>query len=177
MGQLANSVGLAKGTLYLYFKTREEVLLALFEDNFSTWVSRFQDQLNPDLSDEAFCTLFLKTALCQPVFITLLLHLSAVIEHNISVNALISSKRHMRAQMDALSDDIAKALGLTKTQSIDVLMGLAPLLVGTAQHNLAPSMDRTPLPTDVREFITSFETEALFTRNAHRIISGIRAGH
>ncbi|MBX2881265.1 MAG: TetR/AcrR family transcriptional regulator [Granulosicoccus sp.] len=176
MAKLASSIGLAKGTLYIYFKTREEVLLALFDEKFATWASDLKAQLKPGLTNQAFCSAFLQTAVAQPAFIPLLLRLSAVIEHNISVNVLISSKRVMQRQLEALSEDVANCLSLSKTESIEVLMGLAPLLIGTAQHDLAPNLDRTPLPTDVRAFVDSFATEELFSRNACRIISSIRDG-
>ncbi|MEQ9689217.1 MAG: TetR/AcrR family transcriptional regulator, partial [Bauldia litoralis] len=40
MSGLAKRAGLAKGTLYLYFETREEVFLALYLDALAAWAAR-----------------------------------------------------------------------------------------------------------------------------------------
>ena len=41
MNKLAAATGLAKGTLYLYFATREELVLALYTDLHNGWINRF----------------------------------------------------------------------------------------------------------------------------------------
>ena len=41
MNKLAAATDLAKGTLYLYFATREELVLALYTDLHDGWIHRF----------------------------------------------------------------------------------------------------------------------------------------
>ena len=41
MDKLAAAADLAKGTLYLYFSTREELVLALYTDLHDSWMNRF----------------------------------------------------------------------------------------------------------------------------------------
>ena len=43
MNKLASAADLAKGTLYLYFVTREELVLALYTDLLEGWIDRFLD--------------------------------------------------------------------------------------------------------------------------------------
>ena len=43
MVNLARLAGVVKGTLYLYFKTREEVLLTLYNQSLARWSHVFLD--------------------------------------------------------------------------------------------------------------------------------------
>lgn len=45
MAKLAQKVGLAKGTLYLYFETKEELLLALVEELLGRWFREIRRKL------------------------------------------------------------------------------------------------------------------------------------
>ncbi|AWN22641.1 TetR/AcrR family transcriptional regulator [Deinococcus irradiatisoli] len=40
MNQVAREVQLAKGTLYLYFETKEELFLALLTEHYKTWITQ-----------------------------------------------------------------------------------------------------------------------------------------
>jgi len=46
MAQLARRAGVVKGTLYLYFKTREELFLTLYEQSLVRWSQVFRDCLS-----------------------------------------------------------------------------------------------------------------------------------
>jgi AcrR family transcriptional regulator len=45
MAKLAEKVGVAKGTLYLYFETKEELLLALVEELLGNWLGEIHRKL------------------------------------------------------------------------------------------------------------------------------------
>src|SRR3712207_3851108 len=46
MAALAKEAGLAKGTLYLYFRTKEALFLALLESGFDAWFDVIDARLN-----------------------------------------------------------------------------------------------------------------------------------
>jgi len=177
MASLAKSVGLAKGTLYLYFRTREEVMLALCVAHLDDWATTLDGHLRPGLSDTDVCTLLLCTAVARATFLALLMRLNVIIEHNVSIDALVAAKRAMRNRFGLLAATIARALDLRADEAMDALFALAPLLIGAAQHCHGPDLDPEALPEDVREFMDAFETERVFVPNACRIIRCIRAGH
>ena len=54
---LASKAGVVKGTLYLYFKTREEVFLALYDQSLNRVSERFIAELTPGITDRALCEL------------------------------------------------------------------------------------------------------------------------
>ena len=176
MGALAQTLGFSKGTLYLYFHTREEVLLALSDLKIAAWASALTQQLNQPLGADEFSESFYSTARRDPTLLPLLMRLDAVIEHNVSIEALIAAKRSMRNQFVQLAGATAHSLNLTAAQGLDLLSALAPLLVGTARSDQGPALQDEDLPADIREFINSFDSHRTFTTNACRIIQGIRAG-
>ena len=54
MGNLAKKAGVVKGTLYLYFKTREEVFLTLYNQSLIRWSGVFLDGLQTAMSDRDY---------------------------------------------------------------------------------------------------------------------------
>lgn len=176
MAGLAKGMGFSKGTLYLYFRTREEVFLALCDLKMTAWANAFNLALQPNMQANEFCTAAFNTAQQDPELLPLLMRLNAVIEHNVSIEALVIAKRSMRNQFMQFAGATATALDLNAEQSLDLLHALMPLLVGAAQTDQAPALLDEELPADIREFIDSFDARQTFTTNACRIIQGIRAG-
>ena len=66
---LASKAGIVKGTLYLYFKTREEVFLALYDQSLNRWSEKFIQRLPETLEDHAFCKLLYDTAFGDPLYV------------------------------------------------------------------------------------------------------------
>ena len=54
MAHLARLAGVVKGTLYLYFKTREEVFLSLYNQSLVRWSQVFLESLRLDMSDRDY---------------------------------------------------------------------------------------------------------------------------
>ena len=51
MGLLSKRAGVAKGTLYLYFGTKEEVLLSLYSQEFERFCNTIVVGISPDISE------------------------------------------------------------------------------------------------------------------------------
>ncbi|MDP8257097.1 MAG: TetR/AcrR family transcriptional regulator [Candidatus Alcyoniella australis] len=45
ISQIANEAGVADGTIYLYFKNKDDILIKLFEENLETLISQFKSRL------------------------------------------------------------------------------------------------------------------------------------
>ena len=54
MAKLAKRAGVVKGTLYLYFKTREELFLTLYEQSLIRWSEVFIDCLLDSMTSKAY---------------------------------------------------------------------------------------------------------------------------
>jgi AcrR family transcriptional regulator len=172
---LASKAGIVKGTLYLYFKTREEVFLALYDQSLNRWSEKFIQQLPESLEDRAFCELLYETAFGDPLYVPLQARLEKVIEHNVSLDCLLLSKRNFLQEVDRLAAASADVLRLRNEQALEVIKTLGVLIVGVAGADLAPSLDGEEIPEDVQHLLASFSSRPIFVKNAERIIQGVRS--
>ena len=175
MSHLAKRAGVAKGTLYLYFETREEIFLTLYEQSLIRWSQIFINDLPVSMSSKSYAQKLYSTAMADGTFLPLLIRLEHIIEHNVAIPRLISSKQIFIDQVDAIAEVTSIALTLNKPQAIEVVKTMGVLLIGATQGDQGPSLDNEELPKDVRDLIESFSSEPLFTKNAARIIEGIRS--
>ena len=175
MAQLAKKSGVAKGTLYLYFKTREELFLTLYEQSLIRWSQIFIGSLSSTMTSKAYAQSLYKTTQADGVFLPLLIRLEHVIEHNVAIPRLIESKRVFINQVEAVAAATSTALRLSTAQATEVVKTMGVLLIGATQTDQSPALDDEDLPADVQYLITSFSSEPLFIKNAARIIEGIRA--
>ena len=175
MAQLAKRAGLVKGTLYLYFKTREELFLTLYEKSLNRWRKELISNLSEPMSSEAYAQTLHNTAMADGTFVPLLIRLEHVIEHNVSVLRLIESKRAFIQEVDVIAENTSKALKLSLGQAKEVAKTMGVLLIGATRTDHGPSLDDEELPADVQDLIAGFSSEPLFVKNAVRIIEGIRA--
>ena len=175
MTQLAKKAGVVKGTLYLYFKTREELFLTLYEQSLIRWSEVFIASLTDLMPSKAYAQVLYKTARADGTFLPLLIRLEHVIEHNVAIPRLIKSKRVFISQVEVVAERTSAALKLSKAQAQEIVKTMGVLLIGATRADQGPSLDKEELPRDVQDLIVSFSSEPLFVKNAVRIIEGIRA--
>ncbi|MDJ0869156.1 MAG: TetR family transcriptional regulator [Myxococcota bacterium] len=175
MSVLARKSGIAKGTLYLYFETREEVLLALYVETLAAWSRALVAGLRDGMSDDAFVALFQTTAAADPNFSTLRARLESVIEHNVSLERLVEAKRAMRSLLADLAPRVERALGLAPGTAARLLVALGALHLGAAQSNAGPAWAGLDLPDDVAEFMRLHTETDVFRETAPLIVAGMRA--
>lgn len=71
MAELAARCNLAKGTLYLYYPTKDALLLALLADVLDDWRSGVCEQLQPDLDRSEYGRVLSDAAMKSPVLLAL----------------------------------------------------------------------------------------------------------
>jgi DNA-binding transcriptional regulator YbjK len=175
MAQLAKKTGVAKGTLYLYFETREELFLTLYEQSLIRWSQVFIGDLSGPMTSQAYAQKLYTTASADGTFLPLLIRLAHIIEHNVAIPRLISSKQVFIRQVETIAAPTSTSLKLSKVQAIEVVKTMGVLLIGATVADQGPSLNNEELPEDVQNLIASFSSEPLFVKNAVRIIEGIRA--
>ena len=174
MAKLAAKAGVVKGTLYLYFQTREEVFLTLYGEALGRWSEYFIAQLREDMSDRDFAQTLYLTARQDPSFISLLTRLEQVIEHNVAMDSLIASKRFFIQRVERLAEKTMPVLDVNLQQATEIIKTMGILLVGSAGADQGPSLTQESVPDDVKDLVESFASDKIFVANACRIIHGIR---
>jgi len=175
MELLSKRAGVAKGTLYLYFGTKEEVLLSLYSREFERFCSELTTEIAPTITDAEFVSRIYETSISDPLFLSLHARLGTVIEQNISIDALIISKRAMATHFNAMVKQLAGPLNLNHGETLAALTGISALLTGSYDGASGSVLQTEQLPEDVARFIGHFDMKTRFEQNARYILQGIRA--
>jgi len=170
MSGLANRAGLAKGTLYLYVATKEELFLVLFCAAMEDFVKRFEavDRAE-DIVDE-----MTRAALEVPLFLPLYARLVAVIEANVSDAALFAAKREIARQGARAVAHFARLLDLPAARAGEVMNTLMMAMQGAAQFDITAQRDPAGVPEDLREMFASHGFAVSFPPAARLILSAVR---
>jgi AcrR family transcriptional regulator len=102
METIAQEAGLAKGTVFFYFKTKEELFLALTQDEITKW----QDIADIELANlpkvekareaEVFINFMAASLSANSIFLRLLSIIGSILEQNISYEAALNFKTFLR---------------------------------------------------------------------------------
>lgn len=175
MANLAKTAGVVKGTLYLYFRTREEVFLTLYNQSLARWSEVFLSRLKSAMSDHDYACALYETAMADGSFVPLLARLEHVIEHNVSIEKLVESKRSFIQRVGFITNATESAISLNQTQAAEVVRTMGVLLVGATRADQAPNLGGEEIPADVQSLMDLFSSKNMFVKNACRIIAAIRA--
>lgn len=86
MALVAKESALAKGTLYLYFRTKEELFLAMVEDELLSWFEEVDEALargRKEMEGDELARLLVRSLVARPRLPRLLAILHPVLERNI----------------------------------------------------------------------------------------------
>ena len=95
MSKLAAACGLAKGTLYLYFATREELMLSLYTDLNEVWMDRFLAVERADNMCDygAVCVRFYQSFSSDQLLVELAARATSIFEPHVPQASWISAKQ------------------------------------------------------------------------------------
>ena len=133
---VAKRVDLAKGTVYLYFKTKEALFLEILQQEFLTWFNEIDAALSaPDApnTDTAVAALMTDSLVKRPELARLFAIAHVILEHNIDYEAALTYKQMLAERVTktgALLENCLPGLGLNSGQGIAVLLRAYALVIG-----------------------------------------------
>lgn len=139
MAEVARRCSLAKGTLYLYFRSKEELFLATLEQELAAWFDVLLDELSaltpgPDDAPERFSAAVTRTLCERETLIDLLPLLHTVLEQNIDVDTASGFKQMLLTKLTAAAEVVERAVpGLPPGSGSRLLLRLHALVVGLRQ--------------------------------------------
>ena len=160
MQAVATAAGLAKGTLYLYFTSRESLVLAVHGRLFDRWIDRFA-VYQPELTGfDGFCRDFARHYADDPLFLQLAGFATALLEPQLDREAYIKSKRGMARRVKRLAGLVCQQFSIAPTAAQKLIWGFLTIAGGTAQMTVRPTVSEADLPDDVVAFtgLANFET-------------------
>ncbi len=131
MNQVAREASLAKGTLYLYFDTKEELFLALLTEHLNAWFEEFERlaSLRPPQNGDDIADLLIQLIGGHEPLRRLLLLLGTVLERNVQPESVRRFYRGLRQKLPP----VITRLPLRPDQTMYLLMQVHALVVGWHQ--------------------------------------------
>ena len=161
---VAEKADIAKGTIYLYFKTKEELFLALLAQEFEAWFDEADDLLKEIQTTQGICTVDELISLVgrslenRPTLIRLTAILHAILEKNIEFSPALSFKQMLLArilQTGALLETCFPFL--EPGQGVYVVMHTYVLIIGVQQlAEPAPIVRQVIAEEDLKVFQVDF---------------------
>ncbi|MBE0614051.1 MAG: TetR family transcriptional regulator [Burkholderiales bacterium] len=159
---LARRAGLAKGTVYLYFGTREEVLLSVHAERAQNLFDVLERALAPPKADTARIARAVVRHLREhPEFLPLAATCRSMLETNISVETAIAFKCAVGGRLLQLGVRVEQLYPrLERGQGVALLMASYGLMLGLWQIAEPPKcLEEAMLLPEMRVFKLDFDTQ------------------
>lgn len=140
MDQVAEQLGLVKGTLYRYFPTREALLLAVLTDDLAEWFDEVDARLAGagQAADAAVVAAVIEPLLDRPRTMRLLAVLPSILEHNVPHEPALAFKEFVLQRCAATGPAIDRALRAADGHGVQLLVHLNAAVIGL-YHGANPS--------------------------------------
>ena len=143
VSDIARAAGLAKGTTYLYFKTKEAVFLALLEREFLNWLDALEDAIGENLDFEPLVDRFCQCATQEPKLMRLAAASNAILEQNISYEVAAQYKKTLALALEKTGASIDRAYPqLEQGAGAGILVHSYALILGLWQMSEPPRVIR-----------------------------------
>jgi AcrR family transcriptional regulator len=160
---VAREAGLGKGTVYLYFRTKEELVLSIVSDELDGAFGALQGLLaaNGACSADALAHLLVTALADRPLLVHLATVLHSVLEQNIDLATAIQFKRQLAAHMTDTGATLERCLpSLRAGDGRKVFLRLHAMLIGFRQlADHSPIIAEAIESAGLSEFDIDFATE------------------
>jgi len=160
MQAVATAAGLAKGTIYLYFTSRESLVFAVYGRLFDRWIDRVAVHQPKFTGFEEFCRDFARHYADDPLFLQLAGFANALLEPQLDREAYIKSKRGMARRVKRLAGLVCQQFSIAPAAAQKLIWGFLTIAGGTAQMTVSSPITEADLPDDVVAFrgLANFKT-------------------
>lgn len=159
MADVAERAGVSRATLYLYWPTREELLLSVLEELLWQWLDELDgriDDTRPGVTPQRMARIICDSLASYEPLGRLLAVLQTVLEHNVSRESIVRFKSELAVRMAMTGARLERQIPLGEGEGVRVLLHLNALLVGLVQM-----ADSAPLVKEVLSHppLTALEVE------------------
>lgn len=144
VADIAKSAGLAKGTVYLYFKTKEEIFIALLEDDFAKLFQKLpiiiqQLPLNGLKAAEFFAKEYSQLIKELPDLLPLASISNGVLEQNLPIESMVRFKLFLASSLQEFGYVIEQKFSLKPNEGSGLLLRSYALTLGLWQSLAYPN--------------------------------------
>jgi len=179
---IAHRAGLAKGTLFLYFKTKESLFLEVLSLSMREWFAESAILIRKKRkSPQVLAKVIATTLVARPALVRLLALLHPVLERNSDLDSLSRFKHSLLVLTNESASLFQVILGLPSQTCVRTVLWMHALIVGLAQITTPPTqvriaLEKTDLAVIWRDLEAEFEAalNALFEGVSRRKPRGKR---
>lgn len=141
MDAVAKKARVAKGTLYLYFPTKEDLALSVHIYDYQLWFKDLSEFLDSDLKETLhFPEWFVQSIVDHPRFIKLLPIVPTILEKNASYETIKEYKYELLTQLGRILPRLTTRLGFKKEEdSFMFMMQCHAIAIGAWSHGFPSS--------------------------------------
>lgn len=164
IADVARSAGLAKGTAYLYFSSKEALFLAVLADALDQWFAEAAAAFEaPGTRDpaERIAEVMAASMAREPVVLSLLVTLHTRLEANASAAEIATFKRALMGRLQQTGAAVDRLLGWPEGRGVHFFLRAHALAIGMAQIADPPERVRAVVEGDpaFSPFLVEFEAE------------------
>ena len=143
MERIAERAGIAKGTLYLYFRTKEELFLRLFEQQLGTWYAEIEALAREDAGTvqiPAAARAISSTLVSKATLVRLHGLLHSTIIPNIDLETTTAFRHRHRRMMSSLAPAMAERIeSLNEAGALRLLVRIEAVVAGLSWAGSHPA--------------------------------------
>ena len=177
VARIARETGLAKGTIFLYFRTKEEIFLEITGQQLAEWFDMVDGHLAqlPVPAETKDVVEVIADSLQERVYFTRLLAiLSTVLEQNANYDAVLQFKQLLLIRLARTGALLERTLNfLQPGEGAHLLMQLEALVIGLRHlADTAPVVRQLMTLEEMQVFDVDFDTE--FRQMALLLLDGMK---
>jgi AcrR family transcriptional regulator len=169
VANIAKSAGIAKGAVYLWFRGKEEIFVALLEDAYLELIARLLSIIEsidprPEFAPDSFATQYAKLLGELPDVVRLSSVLNSMFRENLPIESFSRLDRNVGASLSKAGALLEQRLGgLMRSKGTDLLLHTWTLTVGLwtmmdIPDEMKKVLDDPTLATFRRGFSTELKT-------------------
>jgi AcrR family transcriptional regulator len=162
MSDVAHAAGVAKGTLYLYFPSREALFLHLLAQHYAGWFDALDACLQEQRpTAQSWADWVARELAARPLFVRLIAILHVVLEQNVPLPEVLAFKRQLALRVAASSVGLERVLDLPPGAGGRLLLWLQAMVPGLAQMAAPAAPLRAAIEADhqLAGLLIDFTTE------------------
>jgi len=164
MVRIADQTGVAKGTLYLYFRTKESLFLQLYEERLGAWYAELESltaQGAGTVKPAAAARVIASTLSARQILIHLHGLLYSTLSRNIDLETTLIFRRRQSRKMSSLAAALASRIeGLSEARAVQFLVRLEAVVGGLSWAAFpSPPVALALEEEDLTRFRIDFEEE------------------
>lgn len=169
MNKLAEACNVAKGTLYLYFKTREEIIGAIYLSVFWNWLNALPQTLTTAQTYQDFCEAYCTSLTTDPLLVPLMTEAQTRTQFNVPLETFVEFKRSQAEGLDTLAGHFATTLKIDDTKASQLVWAFQVATLGAAHYLRTPDIAPDDLPQDTHALTYGLNFEAMFLNSVTQL--------